>query len=162
MRDLSSIYTPSRGDQLAFLQINQKKLVLSWLICSGPLDTPKNCINSCPVPSSLSVLSDWPEMQQMHLLSGKYCQCCSKWLLIYDCLATLLQALLDPVQTCLVSQNGYRSILLGNLAITANQLLKMAAFGHFLRQSFIKSRLNLPFKMAANPYSLGHLSQVTP
>ena len=39
--------------------------------------------------------------------------------------------------------------------------LTMAAIGVFSRQFFVKSRLYLPFKMAANPYSLGHLSQVT-
>ena len=38
----------------------------------------------------------------------------------------------------------------------------MAAVGDFSRQFFVKSRLYLLFKMAANQYSLGHLSQVTP
>ena len=64
MKHLSSIYTPFWVDQLAFfadqpahLGINWKKLVLSCLI------PPKNHINSCPVPNSLSVLSDWPVMQ---------------------------------------------------------------------------------------------------
>ena len=72
MMDLSSIYTPSWGDQLAFfadqpahLGINWKKLVLSCLI------PPKNHINSCPVPSSMSVLSDWSVMQLVHCLCFK-------------------------------------------------------------------------------------------
>ena len=114
MKDLSSIYTHSWRDQLAFLQINQKKLVLSWLICSGPLDTPKTCINSCPAPSSLSVLSDWPEMQQMHSLMGNSCQvsaqngcqsligslfCSWKWLPIYFYLLNSLHMLPGPIQT---------------------------------------------------------------
>ena len=42
------------------------QLVLSWLICLGLLDPPKTCINSCPALSTLSVLSDWPQMQHMH------------------------------------------------------------------------------------------------
>ena len=112
--DLSSIYTPSWEDQLAFLQINQKKLVLSRLICSGLLDPTKNHINSCPPPSSVSVLCDWPEMQHMYSMIGYSCQVSaqngcqsliaslfssSKWLPIYFCLLTSLHMLPGSIQT---------------------------------------------------------------
>ena len=63
---------------------------------------PKNCINSCPAPTSLPVLSDWPRLQHMssslgifakYLLkmAAKIYDCldtgCSKWLPILNCLA---------------------------------------------------------------------------
>ena len=127
----------------------------------------------------------------MHSLSGKSCHCCSKWRPIYDCLATLLQALLDPVQTCFLSQNGCQSILLGNLdnhcqlatqngchwtlfkailyliqTLLAIQNGCQSIFTGPLNSShsLIQSRPDQLLKMAAHLYLLGHLgnpSQVT-
>ena len=61
------------------------QLALSWLIWvstgSELVDLlrtawspPKNCINSCLAPRSLSVLSDWPKLQQMNSSLGNLCQ----------------------------------------------------------------------------------------
>ena len=72
MKDLSSIYTPFWVDQLAFFADQPAHLGINWKKTGSELlDPPKNHINSCPVPSSMSVLSDWSVMQLVHCLCFK-------------------------------------------------------------------------------------------
>ena len=83
--------------------------------------------------------------------------CFSKWLPIHIYLATKLQSLLDSIQTWPAAQNGCQSVI----TWPVEQSLP-SCYSKWLPLETCQIQTYLPFKMAANPYSLGHLSQVTP